>query len=390
MNELDDYGSFNTRYEGVGQLLYLPGDPVHVYFEARQLIDGRLLVACVSPNDSIRDDPVTLDGHLLSGEPFSTMWGRGIKEIYRSKGNINKAHYTANMMRVRYTKAVQPDDRSIKFALHNLIPGRHSDTSANRMELHLGGYKVTISPAGNYGLQADQLLRHGGNLRTSWAKIELGGSSSPPAGWSSAHDVVDQMLIPLSLALGTSVTAPQKITLDAEDNRNDVEHYSSRAALFSDFIPTNAWDSPIKETAEAWFSTVRPQLFCSEELAVSIHQHLDACSGKVYLETRALVAATLLDSLAGRYTKRWSQKEPHRIHFKHKLSRLLTDVGISIDTRHLHAVIEARNSLVHSGRFVTSEKNKTYVEYQNLLLLGRSILLRLVGVPSTLHELIQA
>jgi hypothetical protein len=171
MDELDEYGRYNTRYEGVGQLHYIPGQPVAVYFEARQLTDGRLLIACVSLKESIPERAHALDGHLLTGESFSTVWGRGIKEIYRSNGPVWKTHYLANMTRVRHTKVLQPDNRSIKFALHNFIPGRHSDKSNDRLELHVPGYKLTITPAGNYKQQADDLLRHGGNM-SAGAKID--------------------------------------------------------------------------------------------------------------------------------------------------------------------------------------------------------------------------
>lgn len=132
-------------------------------------------------------------------------------------------------------------------------------------------------------------------------------------------------------------------------------------------------------------STKSERLLGPEDLGVTIHQHLDACSSHVYLETRALVAATLLDVLAGRYSTRWApQAKSHELPFKNKLQQLLTDLGI--ETSRLDAVIKARNSLVHAGTFVMSESDKTYLEYQDLLLLGRSILLHLVGVPSTLHE----
>lgn len=69
-----------------------------------------------------------------------------------------------------------------------------------------------------------------------------------------------------------------------------------------------------------------------------------------------------------------------------KLERLLADLAIDLRGGHMDAIKNARNSLVHSGGFVTSENNEKYSEYRNLMLLGRSILLRLVGVPSTLHE----
>jgi hypothetical protein len=391
MDELDNYGSFNTRYEGVGQIVYLAMEPVRVYFEVRQLADGRLLIGCVSMGEPIRDDPVMIDGHLLSGEPFSTMWGRRIKETYRSEGNINKAHYVANMTRVRYTRDLQPDDRSIQFALHNFIPRTHSDVPNDSWSFQLRGYNLTISPVGNYRQQADRLLRYGGNLRTAWVMVQLtDAQGNQRIRRADVENVVTEMLTPISLALGTLVTCPQVITFDAEGNRNDVEHYSSDAVPFSSFIPTQGWDSPVKETAEAWFSTTSSRLLDSEELAVRIRQHLDACSTEVYLETRALVAATLLDVLAGRYATIWApQARLDNITFRRKLTRLLADLGIGIGDSHLDTIIKARNSLVHSGGFVTSERDKTYSEYRNLMLLGRSILLRLVGFPNTLHEAIE-
>ena len=390
MDELDDYGSFNTRYEGVGQLRSMPGEPVDVSFEARQLIDGRLLIACVSLKGPIPRGASAIDGHLLSGEPFSTMWGRGIKEIHRSEGNIHKAHYIANMMRVRYTQDLQPDDRSIQFALHNFIPGPHSDVSQNRIEINLQDCRLTITPVGNDRQQAECLLRYGGNLRTSWVTVELTDAQGErQVRRGDLHEIMIDALIPLSLAVGTSVTCPQTVTFDANGSRNDVEHFSSSAATFSDFVCVQGWDSPVTDTAEAWFSSKNPRLLSREELGVSIHQHLDACSSQVYLETRALVAATLLDVLAGRYAARWApQVKPHQLTFKNKLERLLTDLGIPVTAGRLDAVIKARNSLVHSGKFVMSEGDKTYQEYRRLLLLGRGILLRMVGVASTLHEAI--
>jgi hypothetical protein len=206
----------------------------------------------------------------------------------------------------------------------------------------------------------------------------------------SPSTAVMEMVTPISLALGSLVTCPQTITFDAKGNRNDVEHYTSDAKGFSTFIPSHGWDSPVKETVEAWFSVTEP-LLPFEELAVWIRQHLDACSIEMYLETRALSAATLLDVLAGRYSTIWApQSRPQDIAFRTKLKRLLADLDITIRNKHLDAIIKARNSLVHSGKFVASENDQTYSQYQNLLLLGRSMLLRLAGFQSTLHEAIQA
>ena len=347
MDELDGYGTFNTRYEGVGHLIYLyPSDSIPIYFEVRQLTNGRLLLGCVSTEKPIRDKPHALDGHLVTGEPFTTMWGRGITEIYRSEGLVSKAHYLATMTRVRYTRDVQPDDHSIQFAVHNFIPGPNSDVSENKIELNVRGHKLTIIPVGNYRDQADRLLRYGGNLRTGWIRRmftdESGEHRIVP---SDLDDVVRGIIDAISLAIGTLVISPQQVTFDRTGERNDVEHYSSDAHPFSTFIPRNKWDTPVKETIEAWFTAPRPIRFQPRELSVWIRQHLDACSTELYLETRALCAATLLDVIAGRYSTIWSSQLPHQIAFKTKLNRLLKDVGITLPEPHLNRVIKARNSL---------------------------------------------
>jgi hypothetical protein len=198
------------------------------------------------------------------------------------------------------------------------------------------------------------------------------------------------MINAISLAVGTLVTCPQRITFDPNGKTNDVEHYSSDAKPFSAFIPTQQWDTPVRETIDAWFTAARPIQFEAKEIAVWIRQHLDACATELYLETRALSAATLLDVVAGRYSTMWSSQLPHEIKFKKKLTRLLRDIGIPLSKTRLSHIIMARNSLVHAGKFVTSEQDSTYSEYKNLVRLGRSILLRLVGFPSTLHETIEA
>jgi hypothetical protein len=77
MDELDEYGAFNTRYEGGRQLRYVPGPSVPIYFDVRQLVDGRLLVGCVSTGELIREGPVAISGRLLSGEPFDYNIGPG-------------------------------------------------------------------------------------------------------------------------------------------------------------------------------------------------------------------------------------------------------------------------------------------------------------------------
>ena len=86
-------------------------------------------------------------------------------------------------------------------------------------------------------------------------------------------------------------------------------------------------------------------------------------------------------------TSRWApHKKPHEISFKTKLGRLLNDLHVPIKASYLDAVIRARNSLVHAGQLVATPGDQTYLQYQGLLLLGRSVLLHLMGVKNKLQE----
>lgn len=76
------------------------------------------------------------------------------------------------------------------------------------MNVSLEGYDLMISPVGNYTQQANQLLRYGANLRTSWIEVSLtDADGNRPFRQVRISDLVTDMLTPISLALGFLVTS---------------------------------------------------------------------------------------------------------------------------------------------------------------------------------------
>jgi len=67
--------------------------------------------------------------------------------------------------------------------------------------------------------------------------------------------------------------------------------------------------------------------------------------------------ATLLDVVAGRDRTVWARDaEPGKApYFRDRLRQLLVDLKIQLSNKRLSSIIHARNSLVHAGKFVTSE-----------------------------------
>lgn len=390
MMELDIFGEYNTRYEGVANLVYLGQENVPVFFDARQLFDGRLIIACVSLTGEIKEEVVCIKGYLLSGEPFSTMWGRKLEEIYKNNQDVKKAYYIANMTRVRYTKDLQPDSHSVQFALHNFIPRNISNFWSEKISFKIKNCEFAISPVYDFNQQMERLRKYGGNLRTAWVKVLLKDEKGQSKiRIDEVRDIVLELLAPMSLALGTVITCPQMITFDKNGKRNDVEHYRSSGTLFSNFIRDLNWDISVQDAIEAWNSPTRIHHLTSTELAININQHLDACSTESYLESRALISATLLDVLAGTYYNKLSlnKNEP----FRFKLKKLLDDLNIDANGGNssipLTQVIKERNSLVHSGDFASSTEEKNYSKYLHMTRLGRYILLHLIGVKNVLLEI---
>jgi hypothetical protein len=267
-------------------------------------------------------------------------------------------------------------------------PSKASGTPPDEIALTIHGHSFTIYPARNNGQQVERLRSNGGNLRTAWVKTTFENqSASGYISWNALDEAISGLANATSLATGTLVTSPQRITFDPKRDRNDVEHYSSDAKPYSPFIMNREWDTPITSTIDAWFNRPWPvPAFGPPELHVWIRQHLDACAAELYLETRALAAATLLDVIAGRYCAVWTTRLAKDVSFREKLTRLSSAIGIALPESQLNTIITARNSLVHAGKFVTTDVD---TEYRNFVRLGRSILLRLIGFPSTLHESIE-
>lgn len=77
--------------------------------------------------------------------------------------------------------------------------------------------------------------------------------------------------------------------------------------------------------------------------------------------------------------------------FRRNLRALLTHLNISVEKALIRKIIDSRNKLVHTGRFVTPAEPPTYCswsqEYTRLLWLDRCILLRFVNPTAALPSI---
>lgn len=426
MDELDRYGSPVHRYEGVGEVTYADGPPTPVYFDARQIDDGTVIVGCLSTGGFIGDRPTGITGRTVAGDRF---WTSGdMTEVFLRAGGVNKAHYICREMRVSRAPTERTISPRVQFALHNFVFGQGEHAPRSPVSFEVDGLRVSLAAVDDYEPRLARLRRYGGIVHTAWCDVRSAQGPTHLISLAEAQEFMDRLVNPLSLALGTLVSWHHLTARDYFDQMTDIVHRSSIARPFSNLVVGRGWHVDAAAMVGAWFGADDGRVFPPEQLAIYIRQHLDACAHETFLETRALSAATLLDVMTGRYAQltgtedavspeHWqavvlpglhqalagiprltqdqvgqikaSLEHQYRRSFKRKLKQLLDDLGMTpaINSKRRTAATNARNALVHYGRFHATDRGRQTAEFFNLLLLSRSSLLRLAGFPSDLHQL---
>lgn len=422
MNELDRYGTPAHRYEGTGQINYIGAKPTPIRFDVRHIDDGRVILGCVSEGGPLYAEAAGISGQTTTGEK---LWiSGGITGIFKAPGDVETAHYVCREIRVRHGPDLEPVHRSIHFALFGFVYEPQDEAHPGDLTIETAGHRIMISPADEYATRYARLRSYGGIAHTAWCEIVRVAEDEGLS--ASTYRLVDDLMTPLSLALGSPVSWHYSVARDFSGSVTDVVHYSEFARPFSNVIVNNRLQSNFGEVVKAWFSNTGTGSFTRDDLAIRIRQHLDGCAPDTYLETRALSAATLLDVLAGRYAEiigtanavdpeEWRRtifpslkaaldtadnlsaeqrisitrnvEHQYRQSFRSNLRRLLSDTNITIGNRPFEKVYKARNALVHTGHFSSGDRDSQQTEYLNLLILSRNILLRLVGCTGDLHPL---
>ncbi len=76
MDQLDRYGLYEHRYEGIGEVNFAEGNPLPVYFDARQLRGAEIIIGYLTEGrlgGSFLVEPREPVGKTTDGRPFRTL-----------------------------------------------------------------------------------------------------------------------------------------------------------------------------------------------------------------------------------------------------------------------------------------------------------------------------
>jgi hypothetical protein len=193
-----------------------------------------------------------------------------------------------------------------RFALQNFVFGQQDRLPTAP---HVRGLRATITPVAEYIARSGRLRRYGGIGQTAWCDITDPAHPQGPLTPEAAEDLMNELIHPLSLALGTLVSWHECQALDISGSPIEVIHRSKVTRAFSYEVVSMGWQAPVPGVVSAWFAQLddvqnaSASRMSSDELVVRLRHHIDACATDSYMETRALSAATLLDVLAERHAE---------------------------------------------------------------------------------------
>jgi len=428
VDDLDEYGATTYRYEGDGELHYAGMAPMPMQFDARQLGTGEVVIGCVPVAGlSLGDQPLVIIGtandgkKLVASGPFSNTF-------LRIGGSSPTAHFHCTELSVTSDAPVM-ETTSYSFAINNLVFGRRYAPTRRTVTLELPFGHVTLSALDEYEHRERRLRKQSGIAITAKCDVrarEAHGAVPTP---EDVVRLVDSILHPLSLATGTLVSWHSYSALDsAGDVLGTVHKGVNIDGPFSNLILMMGWDADLATCATGWFNRPADLPFVVEDIIPLIRQHIDACIEGPFLETRGLAAATLLDVLANQNARQndtsnvvepeaWKESvlpalrntlrssrqslgltktqvqainmslaHAYRRSFRGKLVQLLEELDVNPKSLPLDHVVDARNNLVHEATFSSASDFTHFDQFAALMLLGRSILLRLVGAESDLHQ----
>lgn len=198
-------------------------------------------------------------------------------------------------------------------------------------------------------------------------------------------------------------------------------HKNGVVGHFSNTFHSLGWQTDLAELVRAFFLT-GDKLLSLQTIRELINYFVDCCAAGPYLEIKALSAATLLDTLSLKYATALGEEnvlskadfqvqvlpklkeaidfaslDPgrkeqlkanlqgfYRTSFRRRLKLLNEKLSLQMNSKSINKVKNARDKLVHEGRFRGAAKKQKWSDYVSILWTDFIALCRLVGYDGTL------
>lgn len=213
------------------------------------------------------------------------------------------------------------------------------------------GHLLDIRRVDNYAQRIEDLEEYGGILQTATLS-----TSAAPMSIEGAYQRVAEVTPPLSLATGRLVALAYAQFQDGRGVPLSRFHTDAITRPYASHAKGFGFTSNPTKLVSAW-DDQRVHPLSLAYLRRRIYQFLDACATRLFIDSRAILAVSLLDALVTDYyvareqvSRAQAKKETY---FQHRLVYTAAELGIDarIITPICEVVTKTRNDLIHDGRF---------------------------------------
>ena len=450
MKLMERYGNRIFEYEGICRgALEIDEDtlPFKGYYEAAQYSSGRFEVGVIvtdpppSNTDTFPFPPrepskLTFEGTSTEGwsiKPsgcvfFSNIgWVMELRRLKRS-GETLSAPYFRTYLRQEsegcFGKA--------RFLASNLLWKGLSTGAPDPIVLQIQDFQILVDPVDDYDTVAEYLTNRHEVEPTAWINIEvLKGPHHPLA---TFRDLVDDLMCVLRLVTGNHVNWYYGEGLD-DSTGKAVErvHQNAQSRPYSNTIKFSPRENgtqylvpklDIVALAKAFFNE-SSHVLDKKTLKALVNQFTEAANDRHYLESRGLLASTLIELIASKYAnlrnksnaipgKRYKKEVypelesviadsalkqterehilrvllgGHRSTLNQKLKLLRDDLNLPLADEGIETLVKSRNALVHQGVYAsTANVAEWHNDYNFMVHMALNSLCRLSGYDGHLPE----
>jgi len=366
MEPLGEYCKIIREYEGKGLLTLYDGQTCNCLVRAVQFADGKivancsfsenlnLVLGCLGRGDAIQSiNGITEDNDEFSIEEH--IWCTSVNPIW----NSYKSTMVAKAGSLIYRKKQSDTIASVRFGITNF------EYSGNKLREYPNGggaWDILSVTLGDKAIEIYEVPEHKAIMESVEAQRGIDVTSEAVVNISSLGNLdtvtplIDTLCKLLSLARGTKINW---IYYDCYDplgekvlsfHKNSIVWKYAALPLIDPRNP-NETATFIKQAYPSYVS-----LQDKYNLEKGIEVYLDAKREGTYLETRALVAAVLLDFLSHRYITK-------HMGLRKNLGVMLQRLGITASNDDLERLTNIRNSLAHEASFIDNITKEYSQEY---------------------------
>ena len=376
------------------------------YFEAVQAPDGQITIGCFFPGGRWINAEEDIRDHNLRYYTRDDGWSLQTKGDVRvlsdrCYANHGKAMYevilsVSSLRAEKQSYRGKPDYDSLGFALANLVLGKRDNhpSQPKPITFNFQNSSLTIKPVEDYPDRIARLQSVGGVEHTADITIRPNGIDSQelPAR-KSLDEAVGLMtdLIPvLRLWSGNKTNWLYGEGYNYDSHPSEVLHQSPVVSGYSEVTFYYGWSTHIPGYPSVTLSELAASDFPKQARVLNgenIREHIDgfvdACRTSQFRQTKAIIAATLLDALAKQYANVQGKGKTKTM--RNRVDLLSDELALCMDCKSRCRVVKVRNALVHEGCFPDNARS---LEDCNLLLwMNFTALCQLVGYQGKLPPL---